>query len=50
MDNKKDIYYYNRISNIFYTIIILFITVLCIGFLLIITKYSEHTETEIIPI
>lgn len=25
-------------------------TVLCIGFLLIITKYSEHTETEIIPI
>lgn len=50
MDSKKDANYFNRICSITYAIILLVMTVLCIGFLLIITKYSEHTETEIIPI
>lgn len=37
MDSKKDENYFNRIRSITYAIILLVMTVLCIGFLLIIT-------------
>lgn len=50
MDSKKDRNHDDRIFSIANTIIILFVMVLCIVVLLVITKYFEHTETEIIPI